>query len=61
MMTRIALFSLVYCSLLYIAKFRITTGKVRRLLEEDLKLEKDSLDPFKKLVSTELDAVSKYV
>lgn len=31
---------------------------LRRLLEEDLKLDKHTLDPFKKLISQELDEVS---
>lgn len=38
------------------SNLEITLGKVRRLLEEDLKLEKNSLDHFKKFISTELDA-----
>lgn len=30
---------------------------LRRLLEEDLKLEKFSLDPYKKLISQQLEKV----
>lgn len=33
---------------------------LRRLLEQDLKLEKDSLDPFKKFINKELDDVSTF-
>lgn len=33
-------------------------GSLRRLLEEDLKLEKQSLDLFKKFINKELDEVS---
>lgn len=36
-------------------------GKVRRLLEEDLNLEKKSLDAFKNFIGSELDAVSSTV
>ncbi|XP_010500159.1 PREDICTED: eukaryotic translation initiation factor 5B-like isoform X2 [Camelina sativa] len=36
---------------------KITMGSLRRLLEEDLKLEKLSLDPFKKFINSELDEV----
>lgn len=32
---------------------------VRRLLEEDLKLHKNTLDPFKKYINEQLDEVSK--
>ncbi|XP_020272769.1 LOW QUALITY PROTEIN: eukaryotic translation initiation factor 5B-like [Asparagus officinalis] len=39
------------------SNLEITLGKLRRLLEEDLKLEKNSLDAFKKFISDELDAV----
>ncbi|KAK9758256.1 hypothetical protein RND81_01G218500 [Saponaria officinalis] len=35
----------------------ITLAGLRRLLEEDLKLEKHSLDPFKKFVSQQVDEV----
>ncbi|CAL9217834.1 unnamed protein product [Arabidopsis halleri] len=35
----------------------ITIASLRRLLEEDLKLEKESLDPFKKFINKELDEV----
>ncbi|CAN7065817.1 unnamed protein product [Brassica rapa subsp. trilocularis] len=35
----------------------ITMASLRRLLEEDLKLKKDSLVPFKKFINKELDAV----
>ncbi|KAI3984121.1 hypothetical protein MKX01_035248 [Papaver californicum] len=35
----------------------ITLAGVRHLLEEDLKVEKNALDPFKKFVSAELDKV----
>lgn len=35
----------------------VTLGSLRRLLEEDLKLDKFSLDPFKKFISKELDEV----
>lgn len=35
----------------------ITLAGVRRLLEEDLKVEKNALNPFKKFVSAELDKV----
>lgn len=35
----------------------ITLAGVRRLLEDDLKLERYSLDPFKKFLSGELDEV----
>lgn len=31
---------------------------VRRLLEEDLKLEKNTLDPYKKFISKQLDEVT---
>lgn len=33
-------------------------GLLRRLLEQDLKLEKYSLDPYKKFINEELDEVS---
>lgn len=33
----------------------ITMGLVRRLLEEDLKLEKNTLDPYKKFINKQLD------
>jgi hypothetical protein len=33
-------------------------ASLRRLLEEDLKLEKESLDLFKKFINKELDEVS---
>ncbi|KFK36197.1 hypothetical protein AALP_AA4G090500 [Arabis alpina] len=36
---------------------KITMALLRRLLEKDLKLEKDSLDPFKKFINKELDEV----
>lgn len=32
---------------------------VRRVLEEDLKLDKKTLDPYKKFISEQLDEVSK--
>ncbi|KAL4559205.1 hypothetical protein LXL04_031339 [Taraxacum kok-saghyz] len=35
----------------------LTVAGVRRLIEEDLELEKFSLDPFKKLISKQLDEV----
>lgn len=35
-------------------------GLLRRLLEQDLKLEKYSLDPYKKFINGELDEVSNY-
>lgn len=35
----------------------LTVASVRRLIEEDLELEKFSLDPFKKLISKQLDEV----
>lgn len=35
----------------------ITMASLRRLLEEDLKLKKDTLVPFKKFINKELDAV----
>lgn len=34
-------------------------ASLRRLLEEDLKLKKDTLVPFKKFINKELDAVSR--
>lgn len=37
----------------------ITMASLRRLLEEDLKLKKDSLVPFKKFINKELDDVSR--
>lgn len=36
-------------------------GLLRRLLEQDLKLEKYSLDPYKKFINEELDEVSVYI
>ncbi|XP_010436441.1 PREDICTED: DNA ligase 1 isoform X3 [Camelina sativa] len=36
---------------------KITMGLLRRLLEQDLKLEKYSLDPYKKFINEELDEV----
>jgi|APAra0007618257_1042622.scaffolds.fasta_scaffold00395_17 hypothetical protein len=39
---------------------KITMGLLRRLLEQDLKLEKYSLDPYKKFINGELDEVSNY-
>ncbi|OVA10415.1 hypothetical protein BVC80_917g20 [Macleaya cordata] len=36
---------------------QVTLVKARRLLEEDLKLNKNSLDPFKKFISAQLDEV----
>ncbi|ESQ30998.1 hypothetical protein EUTSA_v10011453mg [Eutrema salsugineum] len=36
---------------------KITMGSLRRLLEEDLDLEKDFLNPFKKFINKELDEV----
>ncbi|KAJ4700658.1 DNA ligase 1-like isoform X1 [Melia azedarach] len=38
---------------------KVTMAGLRRLLEEDLKLDKHTLDPFKKLISQELDEVLK--
>lgn len=32
---------------------------VRRVLEDDLKLDKNTLDPYKKYISAQLDEVSK--
>lgn len=32
---------------------------VRRILEEDLELDKKTLDPYKKFISDQLDEVSK--
>lgn len=45
-----------YCS--FVDFRNVTLGSLRRLLEEDLKLDKFSLDPFKKFISKELDEVS---
>ncbi|CAL9232008.1 unnamed protein product [Arabidopsis halleri] len=36
---------------------KITMGLLRRLLEQDLKLEKYSLDPYKKFINGELDEI----
>ncbi|KAL1188279.1 hypothetical protein V5N11_013488 [Cardamine amara subsp. amara] len=36
---------------------KVTLGVLRRLLEQDLKLEKYSLDPYKKYINEELDEV----
>lgn len=36
----------------------ITNAGLRRLLEEDLELEKHTLDPFKKFISQQVDEVS---
>lgn len=37
---------------------KVTMAGLRRLLEEDLKLDKFSLDPYKKFISQQLDEVS---
>jgi succinate dehydrogenase flavin-adding protein (antitoxin of CptAB toxin-antitoxin module) len=37
---------------------KVTYGSLRRLLEEDLKLDKFTLDPYKKFINKELDEVS---
>lgn len=34
---------------------------VRRLLEEDLELDKFSLDPYKKFISLQVDEVSRII
>ncbi|KAJ6805532.1 eukaryotic translation initiation factor 5B-like [Iris pallida] len=39
------------------SNLQITLVKVRRLLEEDLKLEKNSLDAYKKLIGSEVDEI----
>ncbi|KAJ7959124.1 DNA ligase 1-like isoform X1 [Quillaja saponaria] len=38
---------------------KVTTAGVRRLIEEDLKLDEYTLDPFKKLISQQLEEVLK--
>jgi len=38
----------------------VTLAGVRRLLEEDLELEKHTLDPLKKLINQQVDEVSLY-
>lgn len=40
---------------------KITMGGVRRLLEEDLELDKKTLDPMKKFINEQLDEVSKKI
>lgn len=39
------------------ASRNVTMAGLRRLLEEDLKLDKYALDPFKKFISQHLDEV----
>lgn len=36
---------------------KLTLAGVRRLLEEDLGVDKNTLDPFKKLISQQIDQV----
>ncbi|EOY16257.1 Uncharacterized protein TCM_035094 isoform 2 [Theobroma cacao] len=38
---------------------KVTMAGLRRLLEEDLKLDKDTLDPYKKFITEQLDEVLK--
>jgi hypothetical protein len=48
----------IYESLCHLYPLReITMAGLRRLLEDDLKLDKFSLDPYKKFISKQLDEV----
>jgi hypothetical protein len=51
-------YDVIYGSLCHLYPLReITMAGLRRLLEDDLKLDKFSLDPCKKFISKQLDEV----